>query len=507
MIFALGIAALSGFIALSYEILWYRAFSFASGGAASTFGLMLGAYLLGLALGALAVRRTCREAGDAARALQMNLLFLLTLMANGAGYGVVPALAWMEGRGLYWGYSLFWVGLAAAGLGSVFPLTTHLCIAPDEQVGRKVSHVYLANILGSTLGSLLTGFVLMDHLSLAAAHVLLLFLGLGMSLLLLLLRRTGRRSIGPVVALAAAGLLAALFGTRPFESVYEKLQLKASYTSGRKFREVLESRSGVITVNEIGQIFGGGIYDGAYNTGLQEDKNTIIRCYALAELRPATPDVLMIGLSSGSWATVVANNPSVHRLTIVEINPAYLKLLPKFPEVSGLLQNPKVTIEIDDGRRWLVRNPGRTFDAIVANATFHWRSNATNLLSGEFLQLVRSRLKEGGCYYYNTTESLRVQKTGCAAFPYSLRAGSFLALSDAPLALDIDRLRERLYDYPREGGTVIDRNSEADRKKLEQVLRVFRQTIMTREQILSRLPADLRTITDDNMGTEWTEAP
>ena len=45
----------------------------------------------------------------------------------------------------------------------------------------------------------------------------------------------------------------------------------------------------------------------------------------------------MIGLSSGSWAAVVAAHPSLERLTIVEINPGYLKLIPKYPDVAGLL--------------------------------------------------------------------------------------------------------------------------------------------------------------------------
>jgi spermidine synthase len=506
MIFALGIAFLSGYVALSYEILWFRAFSFTSGSAAPAFGLMLGAYLLGLALGALAVRRACRDTGEPARALQMGSLFLLTLTATLAGFFVVPVLAWMVSQGLAWRYALPCVGIAAAGLGSVFPLTTHLAVEPDEGAGRKVSYIYLANILGSTLGSLLTGFIVMDHLSLGGAHVLLLFLGLGMSLLLLL-RRGGSSPVMPAALIGAVALAAALAGKVPFESLYEKLQLKGEYTPARRFSDVVENRSGVITVNEIGQVFGGGIYDGAYNTGLREDKNAIIRCYSLAEMRPVTPDVLEIGLSSGSWATVLANNPSVQRLTILEINPGYLRLIPKYPEVAGLLKNPKVTIEIDDARRWLIRNPHRKFDAIVSNSSHHWRSNATNLLSEDFLRLIRSHLKEGGCFYYNTTDSFRVLKTGCSIFPHSLRVGSFLAVSDAPLQLDLDRLRERLFDYPLNGGTVFDRNSQEDRKKADRVFRILRTMVLPRDRMLASFPAGLPTVTDDNMGTEWSETP
>ena len=50
MILALALACLAGFVALSYEILWYRAYSFVSGGAAPAFALLLAMYLFGIAL-------------------------------------------------------------------------------------------------------------------------------------------------------------------------------------------------------------------------------------------------------------------------------------------------------------------------------------------------------------------------------------------------------------------------------------------------------------------------
>ncbi len=57
---ALGIAAFSGFIALSYEIVWYRVLSVMMRGTSSAFGLLLAAYLLGLAIGSRPSGRLCR---------------------------------------------------------------------------------------------------------------------------------------------------------------------------------------------------------------------------------------------------------------------------------------------------------------------------------------------------------------------------------------------------------------------------------------------------------------
>ena len=169
--------------------------------------------------------------------------------------------------------------------------------------------------------------------------------------------------------------------------VYERLMFKADYRPQMEFAHLLESRSGVVAVSKDGTVFGGGVYDGRFNTSLVHDSNLLARAYAIGAFHPQVRHLLMIGLSSGSWAQVMANFPGVEDLTVVEINPAYLQLIPQYPAVASLLQNPKVHIVIDDGRRWLLEYPRRRFDLIVMNTTFHWRDHASNLLSRDFLRL------------------------------------------------------------------------------------------------------------------------
>jgi spermidine synthase len=63
-----------------------------------------------------------------------------------------------------------------------------------------------------------------------------------------------------------------------------------------------------------------------------------VRPYALSLFHPAPRNVLVIGLASGSWSQVLAHNPEVASITIVEINPAYLSLIAKTPEVASILR-------------------------------------------------------------------------------------------------------------------------------------------------------------------------
>jgi len=222
---------------------------------------------------------------------------------------------------------------------------------------------------------------------------------------------------------------------------------------------------------------------------------------------------LIIGLSSGSWAQVLANNPEVQDATVVEINPGYLPLIKERPIVESLLRNPKVHIKIDDGRRWLVAHPDAKFDFILMNTTFHWRANNTNLLSVEFLQLARKHLNPGGVLYYNTTNSARVQLTGATVFPFALRIANFIAVSDSPIRFDRARFRQILESYQIDGKQIFDLSDPAYQRCIERWVSMpvseqkssgetFESTIEDRASLIRRFQ-DQTLITDDNMGTEW----
>ena len=123
-----------------------------------------------------------------------------------------------------------------------------------------------------------------------------------------------------------------------------------------------------------------------------------------ADLRTAHPDVRGLSVRNLRYMAALATRWPTE---IVQCGVAQLP----WSLVASLLDNPKVEIVIDDGRRWLNRHPERKFDAIIQNTTWYYRPNVTNLLSREYLALVAAHLREGGVIMYNTTGSLRVQRT------------------------------------------------------------------------------------------------
>ena len=512
--FGMGIilAAATGFIALAYEIVWYRIYSFTSAGAAPCFAMLLAFYLIGIACGALVVHDLSRKKlrDDLPRTLRMAA----TVVAIGsiAAFLVGPAVSFLVSSvRLPYHLTFLLVSVAAGLLGSAFPIIAHAAIDPCSKAGRDLSYMYLSNIIGSALGSYLVGFIVLDHWSTRTVSLLLLAVGIVLAFILSFLARPVRVA-APAILLCVCGVLALSSGPM-FAKMYDRLLLKANYGHGDQIMTIVENRSGVIAVDSHDRVFGGGIYDGQFNIDPMNAANGIFRAYAIAAMHPDPRNVLVIGLATGSWTQVLANHPDVRDVTVIEINPGYLELIRSRPLVSSLLQNPRVHIFIDDGRRWLVSHPDRKFDFILMNTTYNRRANVTNLLSVEFMQLLRQHMNSGGIAYYNTTSSEQVQYTGATAFPYALRVANLLAVSDSPINFDRTRWRDVLIDYRIDNQLVFDLTRPTDRATLESMLSLPQSTredtavgldrsIEDRASLLHRLQG-VRLITDDNMGTEW----
>lgn len=503
---ALFVVCVAGFISLAYEIVWYRLFSFTTGGAAKSFAFLLGAYLLGIGFGSLGSEGVCERYMAQRTVYRFVTAFIFA--ANISAFFVAPLLSIIVRKWVYL-WALLPISLAAAFLGAVFPFVCHLSVSADGRTGSRMSFLYLSNIVGSALGSYLIGFFLFDALPMVRILIILGLAGIGLGVVLIVATRLPQKQLaGALIASFALSVCILLSPHLLFKSLYEKLLYKGGYQASTEFAHVVETKSGIATVTRTGVVYGGGIYDGVFNISLLDDRNAIQRAFAVSYFHPNPKEVLMIGLSSGSWAQVIANHPQVKHLTIVEINAGYLQLIPLYPEVASLPYNSKVQIVIDDGRRWLVRNRDRKFDLIMMNTTYHWRSNASNLLSVEFLQLIREHLNPGGVDLYNTTNSAEVQATGVRVFPYGLLIANCLAVSDSPLQLNKDRWRAMLTQYTIDGKPVFDLSRMRDHARLEEVVSMAdgnsHGVFITEssERIRARTKY-ARIVTDDNMGTEW----
>jgi spermidine synthase len=500
-IVALLLSLVAGYIALSQEILWYRIISYGTGGAPSAFAYLLACFLTGLAIGSLCAERVSKSQRLPAPVV-LGSLFLASAIL---GYFTLPATARMFQLGETTGtaYAYFSVALVGFPGGLLFPLLCHFGIRAGGEVGVSLSRLYLFNVLGCILGPLFTTFVLMDLYPLPTIVLTVTAVALvAAAVTVFTLPASGRSRAGFLAAVAGTAAVIAVGHQDQYQFVLERLHFKEEFTAAKPYRFVVETRSGTVAVggpNGDDTIFGGGVYDGAFNLDPVSNINGIQRAYMVPALHPAPKRVLVIGLASGSWAEVLAEHPSIERLDAVEINPGYLEAIRRYPENARLLENPRVKIHIDDGRRWLVRNPDERFDFIVMNTTFNWRSHSTNLLSQEFFQLCQRHLTPGGAVLVNTTGSPEVKYTLAQVFPHVVMVHNSAAGSDKPFTRSEAEKEQALRAFTHHGKPTFP----PDDPKREKALQAMVHMPLPDEGAALRARTDLRLITDDNMATEY----
>lgn len=490
----------TGYITLSQEILWIRAISYSTGGKPDVFAHVLAFFLFGIAFGALAAKKICEKEKD------YSLLFIPLMLSVSAiiYYLSIPISSQVfriaKVAGIFASYLS--VGIVAFLTGGIFPIACHFAIKSKHSVGFSLSWIYFANILGATSGSLLTGFILMNSYTMEqnVLYICIVTLIIGGIIWM----------VSPISSLRKTALIGgtvivicAMFSIHSgvYSQILEKLQYAGGYSEKKPYKYVIQNRSGIIAVekNNPDIIYGGGVYDGRINLDPVLNINRITRAYMVASLHPNPEEVLEIGLSGGAWARVVADNTSVKKFTIVEINPGYLEIIKHYPDIATVLTDPKVTVNIDDGRRWLNRNPDAKFDYILMNTTYHWRSYITHLVSEEFLKLCKNHLKPGGVMFYNATGSEDILFTAARVFKFIARYDSFVAVSDRPFSMTVEEKRRNLLKFQNSGKPNLTESDPA----LRHVLENLATHDLSDKADEFRKRSDLWFITDDNMATEF----
>ena len=220
----LSLYALSGFVALSLEIVWFRLLDVAVKSTAFTFGTVLAVYLLGSAVGSLLGAPLVARVR---RPLRAFLLAQCTILA----LAVVPVLLAValppDTRGFSWfveywaGYAFFPLGhdpdrativrlyvllplalffVPTVLMGLSFPILQRAVHDDPATSGRKVGALQAANIAGCTAGSLLVGLVCLQYLGTPGTLRLLVVVGILFALV-------GLRYYGRVFLLPAVLLL------------------------------------------------------------------------------------------------------------------------------------------------------------------------------------------------------------------------------------------------------------------------------------------------------------
>lgn len=488
-----------GFISLSLEILWVRLYSFTQFSTPAAFGFVLMAYLVGIAFGAYIGSRQCRLT-PAAPALWRCSAWALCLSAC-LSLLLPFAFASLHRQTIANPVlDMLLIAMGSGVLAYVFPIAHHLGANNDAaQQGQRFAKVYTANVAGAALGPLVTGYILLDALSLQQALLLLALLQCaGAAFFACKQIQAPARTRTTLASAAVGGILVAVGAMLPAHDLIEQVA-----TQDAPPHTVLENRHGIITLysgkaSDDDIVYGGNVYDGRTNVDVERNSNGLHRPLLLTALHPQPQRVLMLGLSIGSWLSVINTFPGVKSIDVLELNPGYVTAAQRYPAQAQALQDPRVQLIADDGRRWLRLHPERQYDLIIMNTTWHWRANISLLLSSDFFEQVQRHMRPHAILAFNATGSADAFFTAASVFAHAYRYDNFVYAADHDFR---DRKQsaaaaQTYASLQMHGQPLFAPNSPA-------IDRYLQRPFITVEQLQSHMPRPPELVTDRNMLTEF----
>jgi hypothetical protein len=457
-----GLYALSGFCALSLEIVWFRLLDVGVKATAFTFGTVLAVYLLGSAagclLGAVLVARLRRPLRSflviqclllAVSGVAVLILvrlpadtpFYRWFVAYWAGYGFFPfGHVWDPGfvARLYLVLPAALFALPTALMGLAFPVLQRAVHDDPRTAGRKVGALQAANIAGGMAGSLLVGLLALGHLGTADTLRLILAGGL-------VFAAVGAHAYGRVFALPAGALVVLVLALPGQDELWRRLH--GLPPGPAAFIE--EDATSVVALAPDGNAWRLSV-NGKGNSWLPFGGIHTVLGALPALIHPAPRQVAILGLGSGDTAWAAACRKETRGLKVFEISAPEPRILGRLAGEPGmgalreLLEDPRLRIDLTDGRHALEAEATR-YDLLEADPTWPESAYSGNLYSLEFFTLCARRLERGGIFC-TWAPTRRSHATFRRAFPHVLEAvrGTVLLGSNEPLPLDLEAWRARL---------------------------------------------------------------
>lgn len=543
----IAVAFFAGLASLIYEVAWTRLLVLLLGASVYAFSLMLLAFLVGIAVGGkigggLADRALARngstgvlrllagvEVGVAATSyllmyLFQELPFWYVWLFDLTGAETDPFWMWVT--------SLLLAGLVmtppAVLMGIAFPVAVRAAIGSAEELGGPVGKIYGANTLGGVLGAALAGFALLPTVGVQGT----IFFAAGANLVAAAVCFVANRE-DPLRTRALGGIVGAavLFGFIARKPPWDELLMTAGmYKYVTSFsdhsREGIRSyaveeyelvyyREGLVSVVTVARNKSSDniwlANNGKVDASTTVDMPTQVLVALLAFQFVETPDdVLIVGLASGVTAGAATLIDDAKRIDVVELEPAIREAAKLFEKYNHyVLDDPRVAIIDNDGRNHVLLTDPGTYDVVINEPSNPWITGVSNLFTREFLEMGKTRLKDGGVWaqwvqlYGMDDKDLRsIIGTFADVYPYVLL---YRTVEDADLVMIGS-------DRPLDPGlasasTLYDRwpavKEELERVDLGRPMQIVARYQMGRDGAHA-VAGDIERNTDDNMRVEYS---
>jgi spermidine synthase len=443
-------AAISGFVALVYEVAWTRLLVLIVGPTTYAFATVVAAFIIGIAIGSAAATRLVR--GSTRPQWLGAMLAVTAIAASAAAWFAASRLPFVVASqvsnpdaafGRVVTLQAFWIAILllpmTCALGAVFPLALAAASAGQANtVGRDVARVYASNTCGAIAGSLVGGFVLLPTVGLEITFRLAALTGLVAALVIWALELRGQpviRRHAAVMATALAFGLAAVVrlprwdlhllasGAYKYAPHMEVADLETELQAWRS----LYYKDGAAATVSVRDLAGmrSLVIDGKADASNMGDMLTQRLLGLLPVLLHRHPrDICIIGLGSGVTVGSALARGTVEHADVVEISGEVVQASKFFErENRRALEAPGVRLIVGDGRSHL-HLARRRYDVIISEPSNPWMAGISALFTREFFEAARARLKPDGlvCQWAHTYDMSQgdlqsIVRTFASVFP------------------------------------------------------------------------------------------
>ncbi|MBW8001614.1 MAG: tetratricopeptide repeat protein [Planctomycetes bacterium] len=438
---ALIIFAISGFCAMSYEVIWAKLLGLIIGPTTYSFTIVLVTFITCLAMGSMffgwlgdRVKKPIwlllyTQIAAAIFALLISQLlgnsqffFAKLIYHNQNSFAVLNILKALI---------LFTFMLPPTiCLGATFPLVGKICTRSLQKVGRTIGFAYAINTIGAVLGSFCAGFILVPFIGKENGLRIVFAIQIVTSLLvacwILIIKKQKGLKWATIVIPALAGLiLCAYFPNWNRKALsmgrYHRFKAIQDQVKETGWLKALYKGSDILAKEKIGKIvyYGDGIagftavtrtenllghqFYTMLNSGkpdasssLDMPTQTLLAHFPmLFHKNPKT--VMVLGHASGITSGETLCYP-IERLDVLEISREVVKASEFFePWNRNVLANPKTNLIIQDGRAHL-KLTNREYDVIISEPSNPWMAGLATLFTEDFFKLAKNKLKPDGIF-------------------------------------------------------------------------------------------------------------
>ena len=428
-----------GLLSLAYEMHLFRIGALINEPLPWMFSLVLAAFLLTWSLGVFAAGKlpVRIEWWLFATAITMGAVPILYRLARWESQEWSSPLAWQIGL-----FALCFVPCFFFGV-----LFTQVITRFARSWGQDVGYYFAANTFGSCLGVLLGTLVGFEFPPEGIPWAVFVALTALLAANRFWSGEAGRGFVfsSVVVCLIFLGAQIAWWSSRGRS--FEPGQIVNAYYG----------RGGVVEIDSEDNLSWDGLWHSSFtrnenHVGTNNWKMAVIPLLCHDQTGKARLDVCVIGLGTGITVGTLAESLLVKSVDSYEINEKLKQMIEDYPKgTMHVAGHPKIRHFWADGRSGLALH-NRSYDLITQQPLYLKQAGSSILLSRDYMELVKSRLKPGGifCIYCNALgneyQARMVRATAAAVFAHceSFGDGYMIVASNEPFQYTPELVRKRL---------------------------------------------------------------